>query len=106
MRERYPRDNTSLTEALVGQALVEYLATQCAACAGIGERMIEDKRIVCEVCQGTRLHRYSDMERSRRMQISYGLTKASAHKLQWLSGVIEGQDSEANRRMAIELERA
>lgn len=102
--KRY-RDAPTIRAALVGQALREFLAPSCRACRGVGEMMINDRRVVCETCGGSKLHRYSDMERAGTMQIGYGLTKHCAHKLQWLLGLMGDEDRKVNAVMCQQLER-
>lgn len=103
---RYTGDSALLAEAIVDQALHEYIAPQCRACNGEGESMLGERRIVCESCAGSKVHRFTDTERAGRMQISYGMTRMSAHKLKWLIGFMEGEDATVNFQLNVELERA
>jgi hypothetical protein len=98
-------DEYFVAGALVGQAMREYIAPQCTACNGEGERMVNDGRVVCDFCSGSKTHRYSDTERAKLMQISYGTTKASAHKIRWLLEFMESEDRIVNHQLNIELER-
>lgn len=102
--KRY-RDSPTVAAAFVGQAMREYLSPSCRACHGVGEYVVNDRRIVCETCGGSKIHRYSDEERARTMQVSYGLTKAGAHKLRWLLGLMGAEDSAVNFELNIQLER-
>lgn len=102
--KRY-RDVPTVRAALVGQALREFLAPSCRTCHGVGEHMLEDRRVVCETCGGSKIHRYTDQERAGTMQLSYALTKHCAHKLQWLLGVMGAEDSKVNAEMCRQLER-
>lgn len=103
-RKRY-RDTPTVAAALVGQALREFLAPSCRTCRGVGEHMLEDRRVVCETCNGTKIHRYTDQERAGTMQLSYGLTKHAAHKIQWLLGLMGDEDRQVNLVMRQQLER-
>ena len=100
--KRY-RDAPPIRAALVGQALREFLAPACRACRGVGEMMVNDRRVVCEDCGGSKLHRYSDIERAGTMKLGFGLTKHAAHKIQWLLGLMGDEDCRANAVMNIEL---
>lgn len=102
--KRY-RDAPTIRAALVGQALREFLAPACRTCHGVGEHMLEDRRVVCETCGGSKIHRYTDQERAGTMQLSYGLTKHAAHKLQWLLGLMADEDRRVNAVMCRQLER-
>lgn len=102
--ERY-RDSEEVAKAIVTQALREYLAPACRSCKGVGEMMVNLRRIVCETCGGSKIHRHSDEERARLMQISYGLTKKSAHKVAWMLGMLGNEDKLVNRELNIQLER-
>jgi hypothetical protein len=104
-KTRYFHDDQIIGEALVSQALVEYIAPQCRVCNGEGERIVNDLKVVCEACSGSKMHRYSDKERALRMQMSYGRTKASAHKLRWLLNFMQDEDRTVNLQMNVELER-
>lgn len=100
--KRY-RDSQPVASALVGQALREFLAPSCRACRGVGEMMVNDRRVICDDCGGSKLHRYSDMERAGTMHLSFALTKHCAHKLQWLLGVMGDEDRKVNAVMMSEL---
>lgn len=102
--KRY-RDAAPVAAALVGQALREFLSPTCRDCRGVGEMMVNERRVVCETCGGSKLHRYSDEERARTMQLSYGLTKHAAHKITWLLGLMGRVDRLANAVMCEQLER-
>lgn len=104
-RRRYARDSITVAKAMVEQAMLEYIYPQCRACLGKGERMVDEVLVMCDVCAGSRVHKYKDAERSRRMQISYSITRASGHKLAWLHDRITDEDRQVNERLNIELER-
>lgn len=103
-QKRY-RDAPTVRAALVGQALREFLAPSCRTCRGVGEHMLEDRRVVCDTCGGSKIHRYTDAERAGTMQLSYALTKHAAHKLQWLLGIMGDEDRKVNAVMCEQLER-
>ena len=102
--KRY-RDNMTVAVAMVEQGLREYLAPVCRTCRGVGEMMVAERRVVCESCGGSKIHRYGDQERARTMQISYALVKQSGHKLRWILELLGSADKSVNHAMCIELER-
>jgi hypothetical protein len=51
-------------EKIALAALFENMNQACAACGGRGFHMVESSVTVCTVCNGSKLHRYSDAERS------------------------------------------
>ena len=67
--------------------------------------MVEKLKVVCAECQGSGLRRYSDEARARAMQLSYGLAKHMAHKIQWLLNEMHSLDREVNTVLAEQLER-
>jgi hypothetical protein len=101
-RTRYPSDPAQWASACAKQALLEYIATQCRVCHGVGELVRDDLRVVCGECSGTALHRYSDDERAALMGRE---VRARDEKLRWLLGVISAEDGQVNARLNIELER-
>jgi hypothetical protein len=100
------RDAPHIRIAMVEQALREYLGPNCTACHGLGEMMAGERKIVCEKCGGSRIHRYSDFERARTMKLAYGRVKASAHKLRWLVELMNDADRRVNVVLNEQLERA
>jgi len=103
---RYRSDGDDLVVRLVVQSLAEWIHQACRDCGGRRELMAGETRVVCDTCGGSGLRRYSDAERSRMMQISYGMVKHSAHKLQWLRDQIGTEDVKVNYQMAFELEKS
>lgn len=106
LRAKYPHDRALLTEALVRQAIFEYKWTKCTECKGRGEHVVEDLRITCNICHGTTTRLYKDQDRARSMEITLKETIASNYKLQWLLGLMQGEDDRFNKHMTIELERS
>lgn len=104
-QNRY-RDNATVSQALVQQALHEFLAPACRDCAGRGEMLFDERLIVCETCKGSKIHRYSDEERARTMNISYAVTKKSQHKIRWVLEFMGTHDRKVNGVLSYELERA
>jgi hypothetical protein len=98
-------DAPPIAAAIVAQALREFLAPSCRDCRGVGEMLVNDLRVVCETCGGSKIHKYNDFERARTMQISYAMTKRSGFKITWLLGVMGQHDRTANAVMCRELER-
>ena len=105
-RRRYRRDDDVTANAMVEQALVEYISPHCRRCLGKGELVADEVLVMCDVCAGSRMHRYGDAERARRMRLSYSVTRASGHKLVWLHDLIGDEDRKVNERLNVELERA
>jgi len=103
--KRYRSDSLLVVDAFVNQALIEFTATPCVECNGTGERMVDDHLLICNVCSGSRLRRYSDQERARCMRLSYAITQAFGYKLRWLLETMQSEDAAVNRQMNIELER-
>lgn len=52
---------------IAGQALKEWSLTNCRTCYGSGEIMAGELKVVCRVCGGSGVKRYSDRERERVM---------------------------------------
>ena len=105
-RSRYPRDQHA--EPICEQAIHEWSNPQCHTCRGaasIVDSGNENTTIPCSDCHGSGQQRHSDESRSRRMQLSYALTKHSAHKILWLLNWLASNDAEINRVMTLELER-
>ena len=46
------------------QALREYVLPRCRVCLGAREQIAGSLRVVCPLCEGSGLHRYSDRERA------------------------------------------
>jgi predicted RNA-binding Zn-ribbon protein involved in translation (DUF1610 family) len=104
-RHRYKPELPGMAQKLVEQALSEFLGPVCQTCQGTASRMLEGLKVMCPTCGGTTLKRYTDEERSGRMQLSLGLVKRMSSRLSWLAGELGGLDREVGRLMAIELER-
>jgi hypothetical protein len=104
-RSRYKPELPGMAEKLVEQALSEFLGPVCQTCTGTASRMVEGLKVMCPTCGGMALKRYTDEERSGRMQLSLGLVKRMGLRLSWLAGELGGLDREVGRLIAIELER-
>lgn len=104
-RERYIRERLDIVERLVDQGLHEFLSPFCKACLGAKEMMVGELKVMCGVCMGVGVKKYTDEERASCMGLSYGLTKRLAHKLRWLNGEMQALDKEVNIQLNIELER-
>jgi hypothetical protein len=102
--KRY-RDRNAVAEQIVAQAMREYIDSCCKTCNGVGEMVINDLRVVCDACAGSKVHRYSDRERAERMTVSYAIVKHSVHKINWLLGQFYDEDRRLNYLMCWELER-
>ncbi len=104
-RERYKPEMPGMAQKLVEQALSEFLGPGCRTCDGTAERVIEGLKVLCPTCNGSALKRYSDEERSGRMQLSIALIKRMSSRMSWLAGELGALDREVGRLLAIELER-
>lgn len=104
-KERYPAEEQTLIIKVIEQCLHEYLSPFCAECNGAKEMVLEALKVTCPACDGSGVRRYSDEDRARAMQVSYGLTKRLAHKIRWVLGEINTMDREVNSVLAAQLER-
>ena len=102
---RWPNLEYDNVVRLISQALKEFIDPACRVCRGVGEIITDKLRVTCPTCNGSKLHRYSDSERSHRMELSYGLTKLYAKKLQWLADSLNKADRLAGAGMSVQLER-
>ena len=104
-KERYRREEHPIVIKVIEQCLHEYLSPFCDSCKGAREMVLDDLRVTCPACDGAGVKRYSDEDRARAMQLSYGMTKRLAHKIRWVLGEIHSMDREVNSVMAEQLER-
>lgn len=102
-REKYNREQSWLAEKIAEQCLYEFIFDFCASCQGAGEVVIEDLKVSCGTCQGSRVRRHSNSERASRMKISWSLTKALTHKLQRTICKVFEEDRTVNLVMTNEL---
>lgn len=102
--KRY-RDSRGTAERLVDQAMREYIAPACRLCSGRGEMVLDELKVICATCEGSKTHRFTDTERATAMQLSYALTKHCAFKIKWLLGLFGDEDKRVNYILNIELER-
>jgi hypothetical protein len=103
-RSRY-LDGPILGKKFVEQAVIEYLSPECLLCQGKKEVLHDNRLVSCPTCSGSGLKRYSDAERATRMELSWSMTKHSAHKIGWILNLIRTEDSRVNYQMNVELER-
>lgn len=104
-RDRYTREKPEILVKLVDQSLHEWLSSACAECNGATEVMAGDLRVICSVCRGSGVKRYSDEERARAMGLSYALVKFNSPRFGWLIEQMSALDRAVNEQMNIELER-
>lgn len=102
-RETYTNEQRWVGEKVAEQALYEYIFHFCQTCNGVGELVVEDLKVACPECKGSKLKRYSDKERCVRMKISWAMTKALTRKMQRAIGKVFDEDNIVNRAMAYEL---
>lgn len=62
--KRY-RLNRGIAEAVATQSIMEWVGPHCRCCGGTRERMMEDVKVSCHVCNGSGVHRFSDSERKK-----------------------------------------
>lgn len=67
--------------------------------------VINDLKVSCGTCTGSRLKRYSDKERCSRMKVSWAMTKSLTRKLQRTMSKIFDEDGLVSYQMSVELER-
>lgn len=103
--ELYSGEQKWLAEKIAEQALYEFIFQFCQTCSGIGEMVVEDLKVSCPECKGSRLKRYGDKERCLRMKISWAMTKAIARKMQRTMGRVFDEDRLVNHAMTVELGR-
>lgn len=104
-RARYGAEAADVAARVVAQGFNEFLFPFCSQCLGAKEAVIEKLKVVCPTCQGLGLKRFSDFERARSMQLSYGLTKRLAHKIRWVYDKAAALDALVNVQMGEQLER-
>jgi hypothetical protein len=103
--ERYRSESGLIAEKCVEQSMVEWLAPACQACDGRGDVLHEGLKVVCPVCEGYKVKRYTDVERAWRMKLSLQRVRSLNHKLTWLAKELGSMDRAVNSVMAAELER-
>lgn len=103
--ERYRSEDREMATKVVEQALSEYMAPFCLTCKGAGETVVNDLKVVCVTCSGSRLRRYSDVERAGLMKLSLQRVRGLARKMQWVADQVGTLDRAVNLVMSAELER-
>lgn len=105
-RAKYPNAPAATLRKAVEQSLRESLSPDiCLTCNGLKGVTIDHKWVVCTKCDGTGVQRYSDLRRSRGMQISLKTTEYLTHKIRYCINVISKLDFEVNGEMNRQLER-
>lgn len=99
----YKGEQKWLAEKIAEQCLYEFIFHFCQACGGVGEAVVEDLRVSCGTCHGSRVKRYSDSERCSRMKISWAMTKALRSKMQRTIGKVFDEDMAVNLVLNAEL---
>lgn len=94
-----------LADKIAEQSLYEFIFHFCPECKGVGEMVVNELKVACGTCAGSRLKRYTDKERCSRMQVSWAQTKAVSRKLQRTMSKIFDEDGLVSYQMSVELER-
>lgn len=105
VKEKFPKEAGLICDKLVEQSLREYLSDRCRSCHGAKEMIVEQRRIVCEVCSGFGIRRYTDFERARAMSLSLGRVKTLQRHFGWTCNLIFTLDEQVNRQIVYYLGR-
>ena len=103
-RHRYG-DDLVVAQAIVEQALHEFDSPHCRRCQGTREIVHAELRVSCPDCmrdggEPSGMHRYTDSERARTMQLSYARVKHSAHKIRWVLELLGSADKRMGELMS------
>ena len=90
---------------MVDQCLHEYLSDRCGACNGARELIVSDRRVVCEVCEGYGIRKYTDFERARSMKLALGKIQKMQRQFYFLHNLMGTLDRRVNVQMCEQLER-
>jgi hypothetical protein len=103
---RYRAESQGIAEKCVSEALHEFLGPVCTVCNGRKVLIAEALKIECDVCHGSGIRLYSDVDRAHAMQLSLGRVRSLNPKLGWLMNELHDLDRAVNSVIAAELERA
>ena len=59
------RIGRGMAQRLANMAIQETLHWQCRRCNGAGQVVVGDLKVICPICSGTTVHRWTDKERAR-----------------------------------------
>ncbi len=99
VKGRFTKEAGLICDRVAEQSLREYLSDRCRTCNGAKELIVQQRRIVCEVCSGNGIRRFTDFERARSMSLALGRVKTLQRHLGWTTNLILTLDSEVNRLM-------
>ena len=103
-RKRY-RDNEDESRRVVDQGLREFLSAACGVCLGARQFMLGERKVDCDACLGSGVHRHTDLERASAMRVSLAKARYLGGRLSWIQGFLGGIDRDVNREMVRQLER-
>lgn len=99
VKDKFAKEAGLVCDKLAEQTLREYISDRCRTCNGARELIVQQRRIVCEVCLGDGIRRYTDFERARSMSLALGRVKTLQRHLTWASDLILTLDGQVNRAM-------
>lgn len=105
LKEKFKREANLVCDLLAEQSLREYISDACRVCNGAKEMIVDKRRIVCEVCSGFGIRRYTDFERARAMSLSLGRVKTLERHFGWTINLIQTLDDQVNGALVYFLER-
>lgn len=85
------------------QAMREWYAPQCSNCHGARETVMEKLRLVCPVCAGSGLRRYSDPERLEALRLDRSAYLAWEPRMRELLLILTERDGSAARTVRSQL---
>jgi hypothetical protein len=96
----------SMTIKICNQVIKETAFPQCRTCDGRGEARNDEQVITCPSCQGSRMHRHSDIERAQALQIPLeAYSKHWARRFQIVQGIFTTEMRESIINIRILLDR-
>lgn len=103
--ERFKHEVDTLRSLVIDQCLHEYLSDKCQWCKGAKEMIVNERRVVCDACQGHGIRKYSDVDRARYMKQSLGRVKTLQRQFTYIHETIGTLDRSVNQMMAYQLGR-
>jgi len=85
------------------QAMREWYAPQCGMCQGAREVVSNKLRLICPVCAGSGMRRYSDAERLDALQVEPATYQAWEPRLRELLLILTERDGAAARTIRMQL---
>lgn len=102
---RFPNEARLIVDAVVEQCLHEYVSDMCQWCKGAKEIIANEKRVVCDACNGSGVKKYTDFERAKTMKVATGKVQKMIRQFESLHRIIRNQDSHVNGVVIEQLER-